>query len=158
MTENWSLKTVISGHLTLVSRSTGTNALDLAVLTSLEYSMPQLLVPLQHSPSFLLVYNEEYILGSDAMSGSLELSNPVLFLSPGIPENEKDPRFPATSSRLPVWTAWSRALRIAQWDESKQEVFHVVREDGQAYYFQMIDGVAHQSGKMANFEGYVDQG
>ncbi|KAF2101435.1 hypothetical protein NA57DRAFT_53402 [Rhizodiscina lignyota] len=117
------------------------------------FQKPQLLIPMEHSPSFLLVYEKEYLIGSDAMSRSLNLYGPTEFLN----TQQQAPIFPATSSRRPLWTAWSRAVRNVQWIDKKKEAFHIVREDGYVYYFHLENGEADMSGKMALFGGFVDQ-
>jgi hypothetical protein len=45
-----------------------------------------------------------------------------------------DPKNPASSSRVPIYTAWTRAERHHwQWKEKRNEVFYLVRDDGKIH-------------------------
>lgn len=45
-----------------------------------------------------------------------------------------DPKNPASSSRVPIYTAWTRAERHhKEWKEKRNEVFYLVREDGKIH-------------------------
>lgn len=87
------------------------------------------------------------------MTGDLSITNHVDF---GL-GHDNEPRFPAVSSKLPVWTGWSKGISNDKWDDTTREKFYIVREDGEMFYF-VAKPMSMEATYMGAFEGFVDQG
>jgi len=85
------------------------------------------MIPLQHAPKFWLLYG-------DGMR--VLIHNP--FTNERIPTEQSDPQEQpihyALSPKLPVYTAWARTLRNADWQEGRGEAYYIAREDGAVHY------------------------
>ncbi|KAF2419608.1 hypothetical protein EJ08DRAFT_702787 [Tothia fuscella] len=89
-----------------------------------------LIIPMQHSPSFLLVHGPNIKLCNDILTGQPYLCEFI------VKSTDESPRYPAASKRLPVYTSWRRVPRSKTWKTSKEEALHLVREDGIIHYIQ----------------------
>jgi len=92
---------------------------------STEYRATILLIPASYSPDFLLVSGHKVAYWKNILTGSPAAE----CFSPQAPLDE--PIHPASSLRLPIYTAWTRGERHhKQWKEQKNEAFYLVRDDG----------------------------
>jgi len=90
-----------------------------------EYRSTALLIPASYSPNFLLVSGDKIVYWSNILTGSPNWK----CVSPQTPLDE--PKHPASSPRLPIYTAWTRGERHhKQWKEEKKEAYYLVRDDG----------------------------
>lgn len=83
------------------------------------------IIPTSYSPNFLVVSGHKIVLWRDIYIGmpTIEVVSSQAPLDP--------PKNPASSSRLPVYTAWTKGERHHQrWKEDKNEIFFLVQEDG----------------------------
>ncbi|KAF4301921.1 Cleavage/polyadenylation specificity factor A subunit [Botryosphaeria dothidea] len=104
---------------------------------------PQLLIPLQHGPSFILAGHVEIYLHQEIMTGNPKRSSVSL-------SKEEGPRYPGNSRRFPTWTSWARTGRNWIWNNKQEENFYLVREDGVVHYMQ----VNSRSGALTSKAGH----
>ncbi|KAH7051991.1 mono-functional DNA-alkylating methyl methanesulfonate N-term-domain-containing protein, partial [Macrophomina phaseolina] len=104
---------------------------------------PQLLIPLQHGPSFVLAGHVEIYLHQEIMTGNPKRSSVSL-------SKEEGPRYPGNSQRFPTWTSWARTGRNWIWNNKQEENFYLVREDGVVHYMQ----VNSRSGALTSKAGH----
>ncbi|KAB2577972.1 hypothetical protein DBV05_g3334 [Lasiodiplodia theobromae] len=104
---------------------------------------PQLLIPLQHGPSFILAGHVEIYIHQEIMTGNPKRSSVSL-------SKEEGPRHPGNSRRFPTWTSWARTGRNWIWNNKQEENFYLVREDGVVHYMQ----VNSRSGALTSKAGH----
>jgi len=107
------------------------------------HRFPHLMIPLQHAPKFWLIYDE-----------GLRVLIHDPFNNERVPtEQQEPPQEPihsALSPNLPIYTAWARTLRNADWHEGRGEAYYIAREDGAIHYLHFdhvwkLDKAAHMT-------------
>jgi hypothetical protein len=104
---------------------------------------------MEHSPTFLLVNGTNVTLCDEVLAGSPKLSN---FIQK---QTDEQPKYPASSKRLPVYTSWKRCHRNSNWKSLKEEALHLVREDGVIHYITKNDDIPGEKATVAQFNCHV---
>ncbi|KAL1795728.1 hypothetical protein ACET3X_005952 [Alternaria dauci] len=94
-------------------------------LVQFEDMMPSLLIPLRHSPDFLLVSDDHISVYKNVLSG-----DPAHMIVP-IHQTILHSVLPGDSKNAPKWTAWDKTPRNPEY---QKEAFYVTREDGRIIY------------------------
>lgn len=111
--------------------------------------LPNLIIPLEHSSAFLLIIGNQAYLYNDVLSGTAR--NTSLAIG-----GSEAPRYPGSSSRMPLWTSWARTTRHNGWKGDRNEAFYLLREDGAIVYLQVNGGSGVTSGRAGHFDCNAD--
>ena len=96
--------------------------------------LPLLLVPLQKSTAFMLVYENRITVYRDILTGNATAHALSL-------HHLEPPEEPGSSRRLPIWTHWARPSRH-DLHVQKQDNIYLCREDGVVHFLEIKDTVA----------------
>ncbi|KIW02685.1 uncharacterized protein PV09_06122 [Verruconis gallopava] len=106
-------------------------------------SLCNMIIPMAHTPEFLLVHGSTINLFIDILSGSPRVMNIINKKS----NWESEPAHPANSKRRPHFTAWSRPSRAPS---HKGEFFFLIREDGAIRHYERTQGRTGPYGVVGN--------
>jgi hypothetical protein len=99
------------------------------LLTHLGWSHPELIIPYNHSPRFLLVSGTRLVQFDNVLT-----QHPTVTESDINPDGLNwPPRYPGSSDRFPIFTAWVHATRSSKFAEEEREELYLLREDGILY-------------------------
>src|ERR1700712_4347082 len=96
------------------------------MLTEIAYEYPDLIIPYNHSPRFLLVSGNQIFYFKDAFEAEAP-TRMVIKHSDGV---DSAPKHWGASGRLPIFTAWVHATRSSKFREEIREEMYLLREDG----------------------------
>lgn len=120
-------------------------------LTASDFRTTTHLIPTSYYPNFLLVSGNKVIQWTDVLTGSPHQVM-VSHEQPVEDDSYPEPKYPASSSRLPIYTAWVRAERHhPRWKERSNEVFYLVREDGIIHQLMSHRGFSFTLSKAGKF-------
>jgi hypothetical protein len=109
-----------------------------------EHQMPLLVIPLKVSSAFMFVSEEQIVICTDLLHGAPEWIGFDVSLRPATTNYH--------GRNQPLWTAWARPYRLADWLRYNDCVF-LAREDGLVYYLQVDpDGCPAESNYMDKFD------
>jgi hypothetical protein len=99
------------------------------LLTHSGWSHPELMIPYNHSPRFLLVSGSQLVQFDNVLTQHPTITQSDINLD-GL---NWPPRYPGSSDRLPVFTAWVHATRSTKFADEEREELYLLREDGILY-------------------------
>ncbi|RKU47218.1 hypothetical protein DL546_008353 [Coniochaeta pulveracea] len=109
-----------------------------------EHQMPLLVIPLKVCSAFMFVSEEQIVICTDLLHGAPEWVGFDVSLRPATTNYH--------GRNQPLWTAWARPYRLADWLRYNDCVF-LAREDGLVYYLQVdSEGCPAESNYMDKFD------
>ncbi|KAH7084461.1 mono-functional DNA-alkylating methyl methanesulfonate N-term-domain-containing protein [Paraphoma chrysanthemicola] len=117
------------------------------VLVDFEDQNPALLIPLNRTPDFLLVFDTHISAYKDVLSGAPRRV-PVSIHPPSLPS-----LLPGDSKHRPHWVAWDKAPRNPDFPK---ETFYVAREDGRVIYVEQGPAGSVETEEAGDWQNRID--